>query len=162
VATIRRRTRPNSVHARGVPETGISRARREDGQAIVEFTLILPVFLGLVFIAIGYGITLNNYLRVTDLTRDAARAGAVARFTGNDPCDTALTTATNAATREGLTVVTAGPNASKCTYPNTNKNPGDPIEVSITIQSPNAIGTIPFISRALPDTLTSASMVLLQ
>jgi Flp pilus assembly protein TadG len=145
-------------HLREIPLRGISRGRCEDGQAIVEFTLILPVFLGLIFIAIGYGITLNNYLRVTDVAREAARAGAVARFNGDpDPCAAALAAADNAA--GGLTVVSAD---SSCTYPNGSQNAGDPIKVTITVQSQNAMTTIPFMSLALPDKLTSDATVLLQ
>ena len=60
----------------------MTRAKDERGQAMVEFVLVLPLFLGLVFLAIGFGITLNNYLRVTDVARVAARAASIARFGG--------------------------------------------------------------------------------
>lgn len=134
----------------------MTRVKDEGGQAVVEFALILPIFLGLIFVAIGYGITLNNYLRVTDIARVAARAASVARFSGQtDPCAAAIAAADAAA--GGLTLT----QPAACTYPNGNQ-PGDPITVSVTVQSQNALTSIPFLSLTLPDTLTSDSTVLLQ
>ena len=134
----------------------MSRLKNEGGQAIVEFTLILPIFVGLIFVAIGYGITLNNYLRVTDVARVSARAASVARFDGEpDPCAAAIAAAKDAA--GGLTL-TQDPT---CTYPKGN-SPGEPITVTVTVQSQNVINNIPFLSATLPDTLTSNATVLLQ
>src|SRR4029077_11606290 len=115
-----------------------------------------PLFLGIVFLAIGFGITLNNYIRVTDVARVAARAAAGARFGGQaNPCTAAVTAANQAAS--GLTFT----QPVSCTYPNGNQ-PGQPVTVSVTIQSQNALTTIPFLSVALPATLTSNATVLLQ
>ena len=65
--------------------------RRDDGQAFVEFVLILPLVVGVLFALIEMGIALNDYLRVTDAARIGARAAAVARFnpSDQDPCDAA-------------------------------------------------------------------------
>ena len=134
----------------------LSCARDEGGQAIVEFTLILPIFVGLIFVAIGFGITLNNYLRVTDIARVAARDAAIARFSGQaDPCAAAVTAANDAA--GGLTL-TQDPT---CTFPGGN-TPGQPITVTVEVNSQNAIRNIPFMNYALPATLTSKATVLLQ
>jgi Flp pilus assembly protein TadG len=139
----------------------MTRAKDEDGQAIVEFVLILPIFLGLIFVAIGFGITLNNYLRVTDIARVAARAAAVARFSGqSDPCKAAVAAATAAA--GGLTFTPGSPTCVPNCPNNPQCNPGDPITVSVTVQSKNALTSIPFLSLALPATLTSDATVLLQ
>ena len=138
----------------------VNTARRDDGQAIVEFILILPIFLGLIFVAIGFGITLNNYLRVTDVAHVAARAAAVARFSvpPTTPCDAADTAATESA--GGLTLT----EKPSCTCPTDGDTcaPGDPITVSVTVQSQNALNTIPFLSLALPTTLTGQATVLVQ
>ena len=53
---------------------------------MVEFVLVLPLFVTLIFVLIQFGIIFNNYLRVTDTARVAARAAAVARFNGESPC----------------------------------------------------------------------------
>ena len=132
------------------------RAKDEKGQAMVEFVLVLPLFLGLVFLAIGFGITLNNYLRVTDIARVGARAASIARFSGQpNPCKAAVTAATAAAGGLAFT------SPVSCTYPNGNQ-PGQPVIVTVTIDSQNALTTLPFLSVALPKTLTSKATVVLQ
>ena len=134
----------------------VMRLRRQDGQAMVEFALILPLFVALVFIVIGFGITLNNYLRVTDVARVAARQASIARFSGGDPCTAAITAATSAA--DNLTLS----QPPTCTTPNQPPKTGDPITVSVTVDSQNAIDDIPFISVLLPKTLTGTATVLAQ
>jgi Flp pilus assembly protein TadG len=54
--------------------------RREQGQTMAEFTLVLPVLAILLFGVIQFGIVFNNYLAVTDAVRAGARQAAVARY----------------------------------------------------------------------------------
>jgi Flp pilus assembly protein TadG len=70
--------------------------RREDGQAITEFALILPVLVALLLGIIQFGIVFNNYLTITDAARAGARKAAVSRFLG-DKGAAAKTTAQNSA-----------------------------------------------------------------
>jgi Flp pilus assembly protein TadG len=56
------------------------RKKREQGQTMAEFALVLPVLAILLFGVIQFGITFNNYLAVTDAVRAGARQAAVARF----------------------------------------------------------------------------------
>ena len=51
----------------------------EKGQAMVEFVLIAPIFLLLVFGLVQFGILFNNYLTLTDAVRAGARQAAVSR-----------------------------------------------------------------------------------
>ena len=53
--------------------------RRESGQTMVEFALILPTLAILLFGIIQFGIAFNNYLTVTDAVRAGARVAAVSR-----------------------------------------------------------------------------------
>ena len=55
------------------------RRKREQGQTMAEFTLVLPVLAILLFGIIQFGIVFNNYLAVTDAVRAGARQAAVAR-----------------------------------------------------------------------------------
>ena len=55
------------------------RKKREHGQTMAEFTLVLPVLAILLFGVIQFGIAFNNYLAVTDAVRAGARQAAVAR-----------------------------------------------------------------------------------
>jgi Flp pilus assembly protein TadG len=54
--------------------------KREQGQTMAEFTLVLPVLAILLFGVIQFGIVFNNYLAVTDAVRAGARQAAVARY----------------------------------------------------------------------------------
>jgi Flp pilus assembly protein TadG len=125
---------------------------------MVEFVVILPIFVGLVFAAIAFGITLNDYIRVTDIARVAARDAAIARFSGQpDPCAAAKAAANDAA--GGLTL-TQDP---QCTYPNITRNPGDPVSVTVTVNSENSLTSIPGLSLLpLPSTLSSTATEVLQ
>jgi Flp pilus assembly protein TadG len=71
------------------------RTRRENGQALVEFTLVLPVVLLILFAIIQFGLLLNTYITVTDSARAGARQLALEQG-NNDPCDPAVAVATNA------------------------------------------------------------------
>lgn len=53
--------------------------RTEQGQAIVEMALILPILILLIFGIVEFGRILQTYMVVTDLSREGARAGAVGK-----------------------------------------------------------------------------------
>jgi Flp pilus assembly protein TadG len=64
---------------------------------MVEFAVILPIFVVLLFGIIQFGIVFNNYVTLTDATRAGARAGAVARYDAN-PSQTATSAVQTSAT----------------------------------------------------------------
>jgi Flp pilus assembly protein TadG len=55
------------------------RARGEEGQALVEFAIVLPVLCLLLFGIMQFGLLFYNYIDLTSATRDGARRVAVAR-----------------------------------------------------------------------------------
>jgi Flp pilus assembly protein TadG len=57
---------------------------REDGQAMTELALVLPIFAVLLLAIVQFGIAFNNYLTLTDATRAGARKAAVSRFVGDN------------------------------------------------------------------------------
>lgn len=61
-------------------------ARREDGQALVEFALAIPFLLLLLTAILQFGSVYNQYEALTDAARTGARALALA-YSGTDPCD---------------------------------------------------------------------------
>ena len=63
--------------------------RSDDGQAIVEFAIVLPVLVLLVFGITQFGLAFRNYISITDAARVGARAAAVKRTSG--PCAAAST-----------------------------------------------------------------------
>lgn len=52
-------------------------SRRQKGQAAVEFALIVPIFLIVLFIIVDFGVGLSNWISLTNATREGARYGAV-------------------------------------------------------------------------------------
>jgi Flp pilus assembly protein TadG len=72
------------------------RSRREEGQTMVEFALIMPVLCLVIFGIIQFGILYNDYLSLTDATRIGARKAATARHAA-DPVGVTKTAVRNAA-----------------------------------------------------------------
>ena len=73
---------------------------------MVEFVIVLPFMLFLIFMIAYAGIGFERYSRVTNAARVAARAAAVARFDGKDPCVAAQDAANYALHGLALTVPT--------------------------------------------------------
>jgi Flp pilus assembly protein TadG len=55
---------------------------------MVEFTLVLPVLLVVLFGIIQFGITFSNYVALTDAVRAGARTAAISRLSSNPVGDT--------------------------------------------------------------------------
>ena len=70
--------------------------KNQSGQAMVEFVLVAPILLLLVFGIIQFGILFNNYQALTDAVRAGARQAAVSR-TLPDPVGTTKNRVTSAA-----------------------------------------------------------------
>jgi len=69
----------------------VRRHKREEGQALVEFALILPLFLMIVVGIIQFGVALNFWLDLQRVVNQGARWAAVncgqtATNPGSDPC----------------------------------------------------------------------------
>ena len=70
--------------------------KAQTGQAMVEFAIVAPILLLLVFGIVQFGILFNNYLTLTDSVRTGARQAAVSR-TLSDPVTTTKNRVTSAA-----------------------------------------------------------------
>lgn len=71
------------------------RTRRSRGQAMVEFTLILPLLLLLILGIYQFGQTYADYIQVTNAARDGGRKALVSRSDTSGVSDV-ITTAKNA------------------------------------------------------------------
>lgn len=65
--------RPAAAHA----ETSVARRRSEQGQALVEFALVLPLVIVILLGVVLFGVALNNWIDETQLSSEAARFAAV-------------------------------------------------------------------------------------
>jgi Flp pilus assembly protein TadG len=51
--------------------------KREGGQSLVEFALVLPIFLLVLFAIVDFGMAFHAWITVTNSAREGARLGAV-------------------------------------------------------------------------------------
>jgi Flp pilus assembly protein TadG len=109
----------------------LQRLRREDGQAMTELALVLPIFVVLLFAIIQFGIAFNNYLTLTDATRAGARKAAVSRFIGDDGASAvaAVKAAASGLDQTKLAPVVTSTNAAGAADWST---PGDVVTVTAT------------------------------
>jgi Flp pilus assembly protein TadG len=71
--------------------------KNQQGQAVVEFAVILPVLLLVLFSILQFGIVFNNYIQVTAAAREGARKAAVSRGLGAAGAKSAAITAAKGA-----------------------------------------------------------------
>jgi Flp pilus assembly protein TadG len=102
----------------------------EDGQAIVEFVIVLPLLVLLLLGIAQFGLAFHNYLSITDATRVGARAAAVKRTAG--ACAAATTAIQNTVSAKQWTAISS---RITCTA---GTNTGDPVKV--TVKYPYRIG----------------------
>ena len=113
----------------------ISYLRNNRGQTLVEFALIIPIFLLLVFGMMDFGIVLNQYLVVTAAAREGARSAAIGN---SDSGSIAVVKAAAATIDQGQLMVTVTPAV---------KISGS--SVTVTVSNPVIIVT-PLISALFP------------
>ena len=94
-------------------EQPAEKRRRTRGQAMVEFTLILPCLMLLILGIYQFGQTYADYIQVTNAARDGGRKALVSRGDTNGVADT-ITAAKNATwwldtSKMGVTVTPAQP-----------------------------------------------------
>jgi Flp pilus assembly protein TadG len=61
------------------------RLRAEEGQALVELALVIPLLIFILFAIVDFGEAINQYNDATNLANLGARAAAVASATNTDP-----------------------------------------------------------------------------
>jgi Flp pilus assembly protein TadG len=91
---------------------------------LVEFALVLPLLVLLIFGMLQFGVAFHNYLGITDAARVAARAAAVKRT--NNPCGAART-----AIQGTVSTTQWGQISSRITCA-AGANTGDPVTITIT------------------------------
>lgn len=108
------------------------RLRRDDGQAFVEFAIVLPLLVMLVLGICQFGLAFNNYLSITDATRVGARAAAVNRTSVGGPCAAARTAIQNTVSTTQWSTISS---RITCTA---GVNTGD--QVKVIVKYPYRIG----------------------
>jgi len=125
---------------------GLRKLKDEGGQALTEFAVVMPLLFIILFAIVEGGITVNNYLRLTDAVRSAARAASISS-TQTAAASAATTALSNAA--GGLTVKLDSVLPADGTW-----SSGHPVYVQA--ETKYAI-TLPLFGTVLSGTITSHS-----
>ena len=67
----------------------VLKTKNEKGAAAVEFALILPILVIIVFGIFQFGIAFNNWISLTHAAREGARLAAVGQYTAQKVRDSA-------------------------------------------------------------------------
>lgn len=128
-----------------------ARIRREDGQALVEFALVLPILLMVATGLTSFGLVFYHYITIEDAVRAGARELSLGRGNSaaapNDPCNQAINETYNSAIDAGLAksdihlVVNNVATSAPCSGIGTNWTQGNQVTVTATVPcSINIIG----------------------
>ena len=120
----------------------LSTLRNDDGQAITEFALVLPILMAILLGIIQFGIIFNNYITLTDATRAGARKAAVSRFL-NDNGASAKTAVENSA--QGLDQSVLDPTISVTASPDWSMAGN---QVTVTASYPYTINILGWTIKA--------------
>jgi Flp pilus assembly protein TadG len=113
----------------------------ENGQAVVEFAVILPVLLLILFAILQFGLIFNNYIQVTAAAREGARKAAVSRSLGTAAAETAATASAKAAA-PGLKQTSI-----QVSYPN-NPSFAQGSDVAVKVTYPYSISLLGIIVKS--------------
>jgi Flp pilus assembly protein TadG len=109
----------------------------QEGQAIVEFTLIATLLIVLLLAIAQFGIIWSNYVSVTQAAREGARRAVVKGSEGQ----AAMVTHADQGARQSAANLNQSTMTVTTTAPNGTWNAGDPITVTVTYPySVNIIG----------------------
>ena len=120
----------------------LSTLRNDNGQAITEFALVLPILMAILLGIIQFGIIFNNYITLTDATRAGARKAAVSRFL-NDNGASAKTAVENSA--QGLDQSVLDPTISVTASPDWSMAGN---QVTVTASYPYTINILGWTIKA--------------
>jgi Flp pilus assembly protein TadG len=136
----------------------ISRLRREDGQALVEFALAIPLLLLVLFAIIQFGEAINYYNEETNVSNIAARyaiVGTTPSCSGaassaiSDYVKCTATAESNALSSTTTCVVDLASGYAAGSTPAA----GDPIDVIVKVPF-NLTANLPIFGSAIPANIT--------
>ena len=114
----------------------ICNLRDESGAALVEFALVLPILLVLVFGALDFGKAYNYWIDSTHLSASGARWAAVNKNPGASGGQSLQqyirSQADSAELRNGGTSAVPSPVRVCISFPNGTSNVGDPVKVTVS------------------------------
>lgn len=112
--------------------SGAGARRRQSGTALVEFAIVLPLLLLLLFGIVEFGLILYDKAVITNATREAARAGIVYNPTSPNYL-AASTIQSNATSNVTKNLISLGSNGTpSASVPTGCSNTGDALTVTVS------------------------------
>jgi Flp pilus assembly protein TadG len=111
-----------------------AKARGDEGVALVEFALLLPVFVLLVFGMLDFGKAFNYWIDETHLANEGARWAVVNKNPGSSGTlqEYIRSKATTGELRDGGTASVPNPLQVCIEFPAGSSDVGDPVKVTLT------------------------------
>jgi Flp pilus assembly protein TadG len=138
------------------------RLASEDGAALVEFALVLPILALLLFSMLDFGKAFNYWIDETHLANEGARFAAVNKSPGGGSLQQYIQSqATTPELRNGGTASVPNPAEVCISFPNGTANVGDPVRVSVSV----SYNWLPFLGNKIDvaqTTLTGSSTMRLE
>jgi Flp pilus assembly protein TadG len=132
----------------------LNRLGSEEGVALVEFALVLPILALLLFAMIDFGKAFNYWIDETHLANEGARWAVVDRNPGGGSLQPYLVDqATTAELRNGGTASVANPAEVCISFPSGTSNVGDPVLVTVSA----TYNWLPIIGNRIGVTQTTIS-----
>jgi hypothetical protein len=134
----------------------LRRANQEDGAALVEFALVLPLLLVLLLGMLEFGKAFNYWIDATHLANQGARWAVVDRNPGSGTLQDYIQGQANTLElRDGGTPsIPAGDEAEVCiSFPLGSSNVGDPVQVTVTA----TYHWLPFVGDRISSTAVTIS-----
>ena len=66
-----------TVNTAGQPRRRYSLRRGENGQAALEFLLVLPIFIGFMLLVVDLGVLMYEYVSIANAVREGTRYGSI-------------------------------------------------------------------------------------
>ena len=132
----------------------LNRLGSEEGVALVEFALVLPILALLLFAMIDFGKAFNYWIDETHLANEGARWAVVDRNPGGGSLQQYLVDqATTAELRNGGTASVPNPAEVCISFPTGTSNVGDPVLVTVSA----TYNWLPIIGNRIGVTQTTIS-----
>jgi Flp pilus assembly protein TadG len=132
----------------------LNRLGSEEGVALVEFALVLPILALLLFAMIDFGKAFNYWIDETHLANEGARWAVVDRNPGGGSLQQYLVDqATTDELRNGGTASVANPAEVCISFPSGTSNVGDPVLVTVSA----TYNWLPIIGNRIGVTQTTIS-----
>ncbi|MGB6191582.1 MAG: TadE family protein [Terracidiphilus sp.] len=141
----------------------LKRARKEDGQAIIEAAITLPIVAAFVFVMIELCLMFYSYCMISETAREGTRYaivhGSTCTTSTKASCAATASSISTYVSKVGWPNLGGGTLTPTTTFPDGNENPGSRVQVSVSYSFPV---TLPFVPKGSVAMSSSSTMYFIQ